>query len=77
MKFRTKRQRLKDQREREADHRADLADPRYQERLEIAKEFGCDINDLGECMKCSSPWPSGMKNCPECGWDGIDMRGVH
>lgn len=27
----------------------------------------------GECMKCSAAWPQGKKQCPECGWDGIDM----
>lgn len=57
--------------DREREERRE--DP-YRSRQEaIAAEFGCDPDDLGECMRCSSSWPSGMKLCPECGWDGVDL----
>jgi hypothetical protein len=59
-----------EQRERTSKKRTD---PYQSFREAMAAEFGCPEEDLGECMRCGSPWPSGMKNCPECGWDGLDL----
>lgn len=60
-------------RERE-EQREQQYQPTYDQRhLSNAEHYGVEPEDLGECLRCCAPWPSGMKNCPECGWDGISL----